>query len=257
MFRTKAQFLTFAGLAALAGCGGHPSAPPAPNPQAVPAEDLYLAPPSVSRAVRQGEAVVLSGQASPAAKLRLATPGGEVLAASADRQGRWTIALPASAQARIFGLSMAVGARQVQAQGYVLVAPGGQSALLRAGAGALRLDPRPAGRIGAFDFDREGGAVVSGAAPAGAALSVQLDGRQAADARADAQGRYSVALPRLAPGPHRLEVKGDGFYDAVAVEASPPAPLADGPLRSQFSPGGLRADWMTPGGGVQSTFLAG
>lgn len=257
MFLTKAQFLTFAGLAALAGCGGHSPAPRAASPDAVAAEDLYLAPPSVSRAVRQGSAVVLSGQAPAAAKLRLGTPGGEALATTADRQGRWTITLPASAQPRIFGLSMAVGARQVQAQGYVLVGPGGQAALLRSGAGALRLDPRPAGRIGAFDFDRDGGAVVSGVAPADAALSVQLDGRQAADARADAQGRYSVALPRLTAGPHRLEVKGDGFYDSVAVEASPPAPLADGPLRSQFSSGGLRADWMTPGGGVQSTFLPG
>jgi hypothetical protein len=39
------------------------------------------------------------------------------------------------------------------------------------------------------------------------------------------------------------------------VQVTPAAPLAQGPLRSQLTSAGLRVDWMTPGGGVQSTIL--
>ena len=45
------------------------------------------------------------------------------------------------------------------------------------------------------------------------------------------------------------------FNDEVTVRTTPAQPLAQGPLRSQFTPAGLRVDWMTPGGGVQSTLL--
>jgi len=41
----------------------------------------------------------------------------------------------------------------------------------------------------------------------------------------------------------------------VAFQVTPAAPLVDGPLRSQLTSAGLRVDWMTPGGGVQSTIL--
>jgi hypothetical protein len=34
-----------------------------------------------------------------------------------------------------------------------------------------------------------------------------------------------------------------------------PAPLASGPMRSQLTEGGVRIDWLTPGGGLQSTLL--
>jgi hypothetical protein len=34
-------------------------------------------------------------------------------------------------------------------------------------------------------------------------------------------------------------------------------PLADGPFRSQTTAAGVRADWMTPGGGLQSTLILG
>jgi hypothetical protein len=41
----------------------------------------------------------------------------------------------------------------------------------------------------------------------------------------------------------------------VTFQTAPPAPLAQGPVRSQLTDAGLRVDWMTPGGGVQSTIL--
>jgi hypothetical protein len=97
--------------------------------------------------------------------------------------------------------------------------------------------------------------VISGAAPARAWLSVRLDGRQAAEGRADAEGRYAIALNRLTPGTHAIAIVGDGFSDTAEVAVASAPPLVAGPMHSQFTKGGLRVDWLTPGGGTQSTIL--
>jgi hypothetical protein len=157
---------------------------------------------------------------------------------------------------RIFGLSAKADRRLSQGQGYVLVTPQGPAALLRAGAGAIRLDARPTPSLSAIDFDREGGAVVSGLAPPQGLVFLRLDGRQIAEIRADAAGRYAIALNQpVPPGAHTVEVTGDSFTNTAQVDVAPAAPLASGPMRSQFTKAGLRIDWLTPGGGVQSTVL--
>jgi hypothetical protein len=223
------------------------------------AQDVgYLAPPRVDAVRVTPGSVVLSGMAPVRAKVRLASPGGQATVADADAKGRWTASLPAAPAARIFGLSAALGGRQAQAEGYVLLTSAGQAALLRAGAGALRIGPPARAGLTALDFDRGGGLEVSAAVPPGATVIVQLDGRQAAEGRAAANGVYNVSLGSPTPiraGSHVVKVFGDGFSDQVTVQVSPAAPLAEGPLRSQFTPAGLRVDWMTPGGGIQSTLL--
>jgi hypothetical protein len=174
----------------------------------------------------------------------------------ADAAGRWSLRLPAAGEPRIFGLSETIGRRQAQAQGYVLLTPRGPAALLRAGAGAIRLDARRGPAPGAIDFDAEGGAVVSGLAPADTAVFVRVDGHQPAEGRSDGQGRYSVALGQpIARGQHTVDVNGDDFASTVQVTVTPAEPLVSRPLRSQFTKAGLRIDWRTPGGGVQSTLL--
>jgi hypothetical protein len=210
----------------------------------------YLAPPTATR-FADG---LLSGTAAPGARLRLATPAGEALSADVGPDGRWQMRVSSGVQPRIYGLSLTSGGRQVQSEGYLLVSPRGQAAVLRAGGGSARLDPLAPG-LGVLDFDRGGGAVVSGTAPPGAVVLVRLDGTEVGEARSGDDGRFSLALPPIGGGPHRLQVFGDGFQDAASISANPSAPLAGGPLRSQFIPGGLRADWLTPGGGVQSTVL--
>ena len=221
-------------------------------------ETSYLAPPRVE-AVRFGPGgIVLTGVARAGGKVRLATPAGQAMFAPADAHGRWTLALPPAEQPRIFGLSVATGGRQAQAEGYVLLTPAGQAALLRAGAGAWRIDRPARSGLTAVDFDKGGGLVVSAAAPPGATVILRLDGHEAGLGRADANGRYEASFgppTPIHPGPHQVQVSGDGFSDQAVVPISPAAPLADGPLRSQLTPAGLRVDWMTPGGGVQSTLL--
>jgi hypothetical protein len=66
-----------------------------------------------------------------------------------------------------------------------------------------------------------------------------------------------MALPRLRAGSHRIDATGAAFTDGLTLDATPAASLVGGPLHSQLTPRSLRADWMTPGGGVQSTILAG
>ena len=244
----------FCGLLLLGGCGR--AAPRAPEtPQAREAAD-YAAPPSVTSVRLQAGAPVLEGAAPPGVQVRLGAPAGAAMRVTADAQGRWRLRLPPADEARIFGLSARLGARQVQGQGYLVVTPGGPAALLRSGAAAVRLDARPSPSLGAVDFDRDGGAVISGLAPPQSLVFLRLDGRQTAEARTDPAGRYAIVLNQpLARGEHSLEVAGDNFTNAGAVEVSVAQPLAAGPMRSQFTRGGLRIDWLTPGGAVQSTVL--
>ncbi len=249
MFHLRSEILALGLCALLAGCHA-----PATSADPLLAAG-YAAPPAAVLAERAAGGVTLIGTAAPGAEVRLADPAGQARTATADRQGRWRLTVPAGAPA-IFGLSMLAEGRRTQAQGYLLVTPAGQAAVLRAGAGALRLNPRRPG-VGAVDLDGRGAAVVSGRAPADTPLSVRIDGRHAVDGRSDADGRFSLLLPSLAPGVRSIEASGEGFRDRVTVEVAPPAPLVEGPLRSQLSSSGVRADWLTPGGGVQSTLIAG
>lgn len=241
----------------LSACGGKPPAA-APGADAAAQDAGYVAPPRAEQARAGPAGVELSGAAAAGGKVRLATPAGEAMFATADPRGRWRISLPPDAQPRIFGLSAALGGRSAQAEGYVLVAPDGQAALLRAGAAAQRINPPRKAGLSSIDFDRGGGLLVSASAPPDATVILEIDGRQAAQGRASAQGAYQASLGSptpIKPGAHQVRVSGDGFADQATVQVTPAAPLAQGPLRSQLTSAGLRVDWMTPGGGVQSTIL--
>ncbi|WP_395443792.1 hypothetical protein [Caulobacter sp. UC70_42] len=50
---------------------------------------------------------------------------------------------------------------------------------------------------------------------------------------------------------------GEGGETAIAVAVSPAAPLVNGPVRADRTAAGWRVDWMTPGGGIQTTYLIG
>jgi hypothetical protein len=240
----------------LAACGGE--APRVPiTPKKEPASEVgYATPPMVSRIETTAAGVILTGSAPAGAPVRLASPEGASLSASADNKGIWRLTMAPAAAPRLFGLSTTQGARTIQAQGYLLLTPEGLGYQLRAGAGAIRIGTVAAPAITAFDFDREGAAMVSGVAPAGTAITVRADGRQSADGRATAAGRFAISLTQpLTPGVHVIKVFNDGAEKSATIDTSPAASLTDGPFRSSGTPAGLRVDWMTPGGGVQSTVI--
>lgn len=252
MFGGKSQIVAVVLLAALGGCH---AAPPRSSGEVSDSDAGYVSPPEVVAATRTANAVLLQGKAPAGAQVRLATPGGQAMTTRADREGGWRLQAPLDAQAQIFGLSAESAGRRVQAEGYLLVGPKGETALLRAGTAALRLDRPPGSRIAAVDFDPEGGALVSGWAAAGTDVAVRLDGRVVGEARTDSDGRFNFAIARLSARAHQIEATGVGFTDDVGLDARPSPPLVDGPLRSQLNGHALRVDWLTPGGGVQSTIL--
>jgi hypothetical protein len=254
VFPRKRQIAAVVLCAALSGCG---QKSPTGSSELSENEAGYVAPPAAVSAAWSARGVSVSGDAPAGAEVRLATPAGEAVNTRADAQGRWRFELPPSADVRIFGLSTVSDGRRVQAQGYLLVGPRGQSAVLRAGAAAIRLDHAAGSRISAVDFDGEGGALLSGWAAPDTDVAIRVDGRAAGEARADAIGRFAMALPRLRGGVHRIEATGVAFTDVLVLDATPVGSLVGGPLHSQLTPKSLRADWLTPGGGIQSTILAG
>ncbi|MBO9545410.1 hypothetical protein [Caulobacter sp.] len=217
----------------------------------------YLTPPRAVSAVLQADGVELQGEAAPQASVRLGSPTGEALVGRADADGRWRLRAPPAAAPRLFGLSMTLEGRTVQAQGYVMITPEGKLVLLRAGAGAeVTATASDAPRILAVDYDRSGGGVISGVAAPGAGLGVRVDRAPRAEGKADEAGRFTLSLNQaLKAGVRTIQVAGEGGEQQVDVEVAPPAPPTGGPVRTTRTPIGWRVDWMTPGGGVQTTQL--
>ena len=253
----KSMLATGLATALLAACGAGAPGSAKTADKADSAEAGYVAPPTLEATRRTGSGVALSGHGTPDADLRLGSPTGEVVMGKVDALGQWSVTVPNEAGVRLFGLSTIHDGRTVQAEGYVMVADGGEVALLRAGAGARRLAAESSSpRILAVDVDREGGAVVSGVAAPGAGLNVRVDRVTRGGGRADDEGRFFISLTdSLSPGVHDIQVGGEGGENAVAVAISPAAPLTYGPVRADRTGMGWRIDWMTPGGGVQTTLL--
>lgn len=243
--------------ALVAACGPGTPRTAAKTDKPDSAEAGYVAPPSLDGAHRSGGGITLSGRGTPNADLRLGSPTGEVVMGKIDAAGRWSVTVPNEPGVRLFGLSTIREGRTVQAEGYVMVADGGEVAMLRAGAGARRLAAGSSSpRILTVDIDREGGAVVSGVAAPGAGLNVRVDRITRGGAHADDAGRFFISLTGLlSPGVHDIQVAGEGGETAVTIAISPAAPLVYGPVRADRTPIGWRVDWMTPGGGVQTTLL--
>lgn len=253
----KLSISVLAAATLLGACDPGASSDPKRSEKADSAEAGYLPPPALQSAQRSGGRLTLAGVALPNADLRLGSPDGEVVLGKADGEGRWTVVVPIQAGVRLFGLSMTRDGRTVQAEGYVMVSEEGHVALLRAGAGAWRLAPSAnAPRILAVDIDRAGGAVVSGVAAPGAGLNVRVDRVVSGGGRADDDGRFFVALKDpMSRGAHDIQVGGEGGEDQVTIPATPPLALTSGPVRSDRVATGWRIDWVTPGGGVQTTLL--
>lgn len=241
-------------LVAACGDGGRPVWKTEPPKSATVAG--YLTPPRVlaARAGRGGTA--LAGLAMPGARVRLGEPNGQLRYATTNADGLWTVVVPPSAGVRLFGVAMIVDGRPVQAEGYLAVTPDGRAAQLRAGGGTLVLAP-PSRRplILALDFDRDGAAMISGVGTVDAEIGLRLDRTAAGGSTIDRQGRFSFAMSRpMTAASHELELSGEGGEDVVAVATARPGPL-DRPFRASRLPGAWRIDWMTPGGGAQTTLL--
>jgi len=257
----KVRVITRAGLAALAlalsACGGKPATPQNKTAPETAAEAGYLEPPRVTGLRTVGRAMRLEGSAAPGARVRIASPAGDARFVQADAGGHWTANVTPAQPVNLYGLSMKDGERMAQAEGYVLVTADGEAAQLRGGAGAVSLAPASrAPRILAIDYDRGGGAVVSGVAAPGVDLMLRVDRAARGETKADKQGRFVIALTEpLKSGSHAFQVTGQGGEDVRQVAIGGQAHLTGGPYAGVRTDFGWRIDWMTPGGGEQTTLL--
>ena len=260
----KARHGLIVAVLALAGCGpgAQQGGAPAATSQYPAAEAGFDGPPrATSLTLSEGGALALSGLASPNAEVRLATPQGRAFTAVADDEGAWRLALPRLEEPAMFGLSSRHEGRTVQAEGYIalLPAPGPTAVLLRAAAGASPIRPTPTVlTIAAVDGDAAGAAVVSGAGQAGTMFNAHVDGVAAGESMASESGRFTIALTRpLVGGQHVIDVR-QANTAAVAqarLDAAPPQAPEGAPYTARRIEGGWRLDWMTPGGGLQTTVV--
>ena len=244
-------------LTAMAGCSRNRTV--SNNEAAKTAAEVdYQSPPEVKAARIVSGQVEVTGAASPKAIIRLAKPNGPAGQTLAARDGRWAIRLPVSSQVEMYGVSEAFSGRVLQASGYLLVTPGGLGVVMRSGAGALVLSDREPARVTAMDIDREGGAVVSGFSAPGSRVSAWIDGDKMGDGRVDSLGRFVLALSGpVSPGRHTLKVFGEDIDTTRTVDAGRATALTTGPFRTTQVGPHLRVDWMTPGGGEQTTWVYG
>lgn len=230
---------------------------------ATPAEAAgYARPPELLDADRSATGgAELKGVARSDAQVRLLSPDGTAIPATADHNGVWTLRALVQ-EPRLYALADDLSGRLVRARGYIamLPPPGQPVVMLRPGGGPRALGgPHAKPLVTAIDYDRGGAGVVSGLAAGGQVVRVQLDGADAGEGRADGTGAFSVSLSEtLRPGAHRVVVRAvnDPGPDALTeaqFEVGPAAAEIRPPMTATRLDDAWRLDWFTPGGAVQTT----
>lgn len=222
----------------------------------------YRAAPEVDGVRKAADGTVsLSGRALPSSQVRMVSPAGARFETRADGSGVWTTPLGPVSEPALYRLAQEAGGQRVEAEGLIAVLPGAPTvAVLRAGSGA---EVAPAAcaaavKILAVDYDVAGGAVVSGCAKAAAPVRVLVDGQAAIEGAAGPDSRFSLPLPKpLPPGRHRIQALTSQASAETEAAVTPPTQPKDGPYEAQALDSGWRIDWITPGGGVQTTLLPG
>ena len=247
--------------AAPAGCGRPRAGGPGDMAPAPPGsgEAAYLAPPQASSALAAGGGLRVVGSAPPGSTVTLTSPEGEGVKATADRRGRWSVRLPASATPRLYAISALLGGRALHADGALVTAPGAlvPAVTVRAGDAARPLSDARDTDIATVDYDPAGGIAVAGHAGPRASLTLVVDGMNVAVGQAGADGRYALlaANHSLPLGGHRLQVRAPDRRAEREVVLEPPSPLNAPYLASPAVGGGWRVEWALTGGGVQTTLI--
>ena len=221
----------------------------------------YRAAPQVSGVVKAADgAVTLSGRALPSSQVQMISlKGVNAGPIQADGSGAWTAQLGPVSEPALYTLTEKAGGQTVEAEGLIAVLPAAPTAaLLRAGFGAMVVQEAGAAplKILAVDYDMAGATVVSGRAPASSPVRVMVDDQPPVEGAAGSDGRFSLILPKpLLSGRHRLQAQTPKALTGVDIAIAPPAPPKGGSYQAQAASFGWRIDWITPGGGAQTTLL--
>ncbi|MGH6957601.1 MAG: hypothetical protein ACREEW_13130 [Caulobacteraceae bacterium] len=256
----SAALLSALMLAAPLGACARKMAPTSQAADATPpsGEEDYRPEPELSKAARQpGGRLELIGNADARSAVRLSSVAGAAQFTRADAHGEWRLSIAASPMPRLFGLAMSDKGRVVQAMGYLFVAPDGTVARLRAGGGSqIVATTASVAALPALDYDNQFASVVSGRAAPGQTVSLAVDGVQRGQAAAGVSGRFVLPLNQpLTAGPHEFDLATAGGETRLAADVDAPAKLGRALFAASRTPAGWRVDWVTPGGGEQTTLV--
>ena len=253
--------LTLATLGLLAGCSPAPPAAvnAADGAPAAPGQEYRPAPELRGGGVTSDGQLQLYGSATPGAVVRLSSPSGANQFATADADGVWRVTLAPSAEPRLLGLSMSDDGRVVQAVDFLFVVPDGSVVRLRAGGGTRAASPAKPGLAAlALDYDNQRAATLSGVAGPNEAVTLRVDGVERGQASADSGGRFVLPLSQqLAAGSHDFDLAGAAQEARFTVSVNAPAPLGKARFAAARAGQGWRIDWLTLGGGEQTTLILG
>ena len=151
---------------------------------------------------------------------------------------------------------MSAGGRVVQAMGYLFIAPGSIARLRVGGGTEVVTQTRYTLAPLTLDYDNKGAATLSGFAGKGETVSLRVDGVERGQATTDPEGRFSIALSQpLTAGAHGFELRGPSGDIPFSANVSAPTAPSGQPYVAIRQGGAWRVDWITPGGGEQTTLI--
>jgi hypothetical protein len=227
-------------VAAAAGCSKQGDS--AAKAVDAPAASVWVQPPHVEAAMRDGAGVVVRGRAGPDARVVLRGADGAAVAVAADAAGRFELRVPAGTGDIRLTPEVQVGEDAAPSpETLVLVQAGrGPLFLIASGEPTRRLDGR-----GALDaVDSDGAAVILSGRTAGGPPNVLIDG-----ARTVVMQGTAGAWRATAPGGGAVVIEVDGVRFAFPGFGS----------QSDFTPvragDGWRLTWPTGTSGRQTVWL--
>jgi nucleoid-associated protein YgaU len=215
-------------------------------PQAAPAAARVRPSFDVVRVSPSGDTVI-AGRAAPNASVAILDGGKEIGRVTADGRGDWvfvtveplaegphdltlsargadgiettgerSVAIVVPPRGSVAGsgggpLAALLPTEPGRAAPNLLQTPGGGAASLGAGGPRVTID--------AIDYGEKGEVAIAGRGTPGAALRLYLDNRPTGEARVDADGKWVVRIPELAPGFYMLRADELGADGKVAARA--------------------------------------
>lgn len=202
----------------------------------------WVTPPSIDRADRTAQGLMLRGMASPSGRVVVRGEGDIGYATGADQTGRFVLRIAAPLTDTLFVVETQSGQDAFPSPDRLLVAHG-IVALLTPGGASRRLDQ--SGPLAAIDTDGRT-TIASGQTNAGASIPISLDGGMPTLIRADTKGRWMIPVPA---GTSTISI-------GVRLYVLPPL-IASGAkgFSIQGVGDGLSVTWTIPGGASQTTWL--
>lgn len=224
----------------VSACGAG-DGPAGPDAAAEPAR--WRTPPIVERVQREAGAVVVSGRATPGARVVMRGPDGVAHAATAGAEGRFLVRLLHTAGDLSLTAEDQAGEDGLRAPESLLILAVGPALVLSPGAPSRRLDLQAG--LGAIDGDGRM-AVLSGRSTAGAAVTVRLGQGAEMAVTPDAKGTWALRVDAA-----RLD--GEVTVDGVIHRPVLPAPPQ--PRMAAEAGSGWILGWASPDGAEMVTWI--